>query len=157
MKTNEVPRVNTPQGGWIGEMPGPFLSACTEPLVEGAPDLRGTWRAVEVTMDGAPAPDGLPLWNHVERIEQAGARAIVTSDGIIHDFVVVDGTFENGCIDVAAIDKTTPIVVAATYEDGVFTLRPRDMENVVVRRWREGDRLGWDYNGYFRMILERID
>lgn len=156
MKANEIPRVKTPAGGWTGDMPGPFLSACTEPLVEGAPDLRGTWRPVEVTVNGGPAPRELPMWNHVERIEQAGNRAIVTSDGVIHDFIV-DGTHENGCHDVAAVDMVTPIVVAGSYEDGVFVLRPQGMDGVEVRRWREGGRLGWDYAGMFRMVMERID
>jgi len=68
----DLPRVNTPPGGWHGEMPGPFLAACTDPPAAGVPDLRGTWRAQEVLMNGERAPEGLPLWGHVERIEQAG-------------------------------------------------------------------------------------
>ena len=31
-------------------MPAPILAGCTEPLVAGAPDLRGTWRADAVTV-----------------------------------------------------------------------------------------------------------
>ena len=157
VNVNELPRINTPTGGWTDEMPGPFLSSCSDPLVEGAPDLRGTWRAVSVTMKGEDAPRELPLWKHVERIEQAGDRIIITSDGVVHDFIHADGTPENGCHDVAAIDMTTRIVVAAAYEDGVFVLRPQGMDGTEVRRWREGDRLGWDYAGIFRMLLERID
>ena len=157
MNVNEVPRVNTPTGGWSDEMPRPFLSSCSDPLVEGAPDLRGTWRPVSVTVNGGEAPRELPLWKHVERIEQAGDRIIITSDGVVHDFIHVDGTDENGCHDVAAADKTTRIVVAASYEDGVFVLRPRGMEGTEVRRWREGEHLAWDYAGMFRMLLERID
>ena len=62
--TSDIPRVNTPTGGWHGEMPGPFLSECTEPLSADAPDLRGTWRPIEVLMNGEPAPKELPLWKH---------------------------------------------------------------------------------------------
>ena len=153
--STELPRVHTPEGGWHGEMPGPFLSGCTDPLANGVPDLRGTWKAAEVTMNGGPAPEGLPLWNHVERIEQAGRRVTITAGHIIHDFPAVDGTFENGCHDVMEMDLTTPIVVAASFEDGVLVLRPQGMPGVEVRRWLDGADLMWDYHGVFRMRLSR--
>lgn len=153
----DLPRVNTPPGGWHGEMPGPFLAACTDPPAAGVPDLRGLWKAHEVLMNGERAPEGLPLWGHVERIEQAGWRVIITGGRIIHDFPAVDGTFENGCHDVMEVDLTTPIVVAASFEDGAMVLRPRDLPGVVVRRWLEGETLLWDYNGIFLMRLVRTD
>lgn len=149
-------RIHTPTGGWTGEMPGPFLTNNCDGLVDGAPDLRGTWRPVAVSMNGEPAPKELPLWSHVERIEQCGARVIVTSDGIIHDFPIADGTVENGCHDVAAIDKITPIRVAGSFENGVFILRPEDMPGVEVHRWRDGDYLMWKYHTMFEMKMERI-
>jgi hypothetical protein len=96
----------------------------------------------------------IPLWRHVERIEQAGQRVTLTSDGIIHDFPIVDGTFENGCHDVAAADFATPIVVAASYEDGVLVLRPQGMDGVEVRRWRDGEHLMWSYHSAFVMKME---
>ena len=154
--TSDVPRVNTPAGGWHGEMPGPFLSECNEPLSADAPDLRGTWRPIEVTMNGEPAPKELPLWNHVERIEQAGRRVIVTAGHVIHDFPIVDGTFENGCHDVFEMDLTTPLIVAASYEDGVLVLRPKDLEGIEVRRQRDGEFLLWQYHTAFTMKMERI-
>ncbi|MBM3718174.1 MAG: hypothetical protein FJW53_04285 [Actinobacteria bacterium] len=157
MKASDLPRVNTPEGGWKGEMPGPFLVACDEPITEGFPDLRGTWKPVELVVNGEPAPADVPLWQHVERIEQAGSRVTITSGGVIHDFPSVDGTFENGCHDVAAMDFTTPIIVAASFEDGVLVLRPRGLEGVEVRRWRDGEHLTWDYHGAFTMRLARID
>lgn len=157
MRAADIARVNTPDGGWKGEMPGPFLTPCTEPIADGLPDLRGTWQPVEIWVNGETAPPEVPLWQHVERIEQAGPRVVITSDGIIHDFPVADGSFDNGCHDVAAMDFTTPIVVAASFEDGVLVLRPQGMEGVEVRRWRDGDHLAWDYHGAFRMRLARID
>lgn len=157
MRAADIARVNTPDGGWKGEMPGPFLTSCTEPIADGLPDLRGTWQPVEIWVNGETAPPEVPLWQHVERIEQAGPRVVITSDGIIHDFPVADGSFDNGCHDVAAMDFTTPIVVAASFEDGVLVLRPQGMEGVEVRRWRDGDHLAWDYHGAFRMRLARID
>ena len=153
--STEIPRITTPAGGWKGEMPGPFLAECTDIPVEMAPDLRGTWRPIEVTVNNEPAPTNFPLWNHVERIEQAGQRVTLTSDGIIHDFLLVDGSFENGCHDVAAADFTTPIVVAASYEDGVLVLRPQGMEGIEVRRWRDGEHLMWSYHSAFVMKMER--
>jgi hypothetical protein len=91
---------------------------------------------------------------HVERIEQSGARVVVTSDGIIHD-MVVDGTVDHGVHDVMAHDFTTPIVVVATFEDGVHVLRPEGAPGMEVRRWREGDQLVWRYHTIFTARLER--
>lgn len=135
-------------------MPEAFLTECTDAIIDSAPDLRGTWTPIEVTINGEPAPADVPLWRHVERIEQAGQRVTLTSDGIIHDFPVVDGTFENGCHDVAAADFTTPIVVAASYEDGVLVLRPQGMVGIEVRRWRDGEHLMWSYHSAFVMKME---
>ena len=79
----------------------------------------------------------------VTRIEQAGDRIIVIGGGVVHD-MRCDGTLENGVRDVAEFDKSTEIIVAASYEDGVHVLRPQGM-NFEVRRWREGAHLMWDY------------
>ena len=151
----DIARVTTPTGGWTGEMPGPFLPANDE-LAPNIPDLRGTWRALDVQVNGETAPKDFPLWSHVERIEQSGTRVIVTAGGIIHDFLIADGTIENGCHDVAAADKTTPIRVAGSFEDGVFVLRPEDLPGVEVRRWLDGDNLMWQYHTMFHMRLERV-
>lgn len=103
-------------------MPPPILAACTEPLTEGAPDLRGMWRTTSVEVDGQPAPTDHPAYRHVERIEQCGDRIVITTGGVIHD-MRCDGTEEDGVHDVAEFDFTTPITEVATYEDGVHTLR----------------------------------
>lgn len=150
----DIPTAHTPAGGYGAEMPPPVLAGCAEPLVEGAPDLRGTWRVVDVQANGAQLPQALPIWKHVERIEQAGDRVIVTAGGVVHD-MRADGTYEHGVRDVAAADFKTQIVVAATYEDGVLVLRPQGMPGVEVRRWREGDQLFWRYDTRFTARLER--
>jgi hypothetical protein len=153
---SHIPVAHTPPGGYGTEMPPPVLDGCTQSLPAGAPDLRGTWTVVDArTDDGLLAADH-PIWHHVERIEQAGDRVVVTTSGIIHD-MVVDGTYENGVHDVAAIDFTTPIEVAASYEDGVLVLRPKDMPGVEVRRWREGDALLWRYHTLFTTRSVRVD
>ena len=153
---HDIPRANTPPGGYGTEMPPAVLLGCTDPLVAEAPDLRGLWRVIDGEVDGAPLPADHPIRRHVERIEQAGARVVVTGGGVVHD-MVADGTHENGLDDVMVHDFTTPLVVAASYEDGVLVLRPRDLPGVEVRRWRDGDHLLWSYHTLFTTRLERID
>lgn len=146
-----IPVAHTPSGGWT-TMPAPVLAGCTEPLVAGAPDLRGMWRVVEVDVAGQPDPTHRAL-GHVQRVEQCGDRLVVTAGGIIHD-MRNDGTEANGVNDVAEADKTTPITVVATYEDGVHVLRPVGLPVEVTRR-RDGDDLIWTYLG-FTARLERL-
>lgn len=153
---HEIPTAHTPPGGYGAEMPPPILEGCTDPLAAGAPDLRGTWAVVDGESDGRPLPADHPIRNHIERIEQAGDRVVVTAAGVIHD-MVADGTYESGVRDVMAADLTTPIEVAAAFEDGVLVLRPRGPGDVEVRRWREGDQLVWRYHVLFTVRMERID
>jgi hypothetical protein len=156
ISARDIPKAHTPPGGYGTEMPPPILTGCEEPLVDGAPDLRGTWKVVSGESNGEPLVPGHPILEHVERIEQAGDRVVVTSSGIIHD-MFVDGTHESGVNDVLVADLTTPLVVAATFEEGVLVLRPRDLPGVEVRRWREGDQMVWQYSSMFTTRLERID
>jgi hypothetical protein len=154
MLAQDIPVAHTPPGGWTF-MPPPVLAGCTEPLVEGAPDLRGTWRTVAVEVDGGPAPPGHPAYDIVQRIEQAGDRLVVTASGVVHD-MRCDGSEEHGVHDVAEFDHATPITVVATYEDGVHVLRPVGLPGVEVTRRRDGDHLIWTYLG-FTARLERVD
>ncbi|MDH3679659.1 MAG: hypothetical protein OEV40_06870 [Acidimicrobiia bacterium] len=139
-----VPVAFTPPRGWT-EWPPPILAGCTEPRADGAPDLDGYWRTVEVLVDGEVAL-GHPALGHVQRIEQRGDRVVVTGGGIIHD-MRCDGTVERGVHDVAEFDKSTEIHVVASYEDGVHVLRPQGMD-IEVRRRRDGELLVWDYLGF---------
>ncbi len=153
----DIPTARTPEGGYGDEMPPPFLAGCDDPLPTGAPDLRGTWKTVDASaLDGSALPPDHPIHAHVERIEQAGDRVIVTSSGVVHD-MIADGTYERGVNDVMASDFTTAITVAATFEDGALVLRPRGLDGVEVRRWREGEQLVWRYHTLFEARLERID
>jgi hypothetical protein len=142
---DHIPVAHTPDRGWTGAMPAPVLATCTEPVVDGAPDLAGLWEVVEVEAKGEVVP-GHPALGAVQRIEQCGDRLVVTASGIIHD-MRVDGTEENGVHDVAEFDYTTPIDVVATYEDGVHVLRPVGLPLEITRR-RDGDQLVWDYVGF---------
>ncbi len=136
---------HTPPGGYGTEFPSPILAGCTEELVDGAPDLRGTWEVAEVTADGGVLADH-PALGSVQRIEQCGDRLVVTGGGIVHD-MRCDGTEEHGVHDVAEFDMRTSITVVASYEDGVHVLRPVGIPIEVTRR-REGSDMIWDYLGF---------
>jgi hypothetical protein len=142
---DDVPVAHTPTGGYGADVPAPVLAGCGEPLVGGAPDLRGWWEVVEVVVDDRPVTDHAAL-GHVQRVEQAGDRLVVTGGGIVHD-MRCDGTVEHGVHDVAELDKTTPITVVARYEDGVHVLRPVGLP-IEVRRWRDGADMRWQYLGF---------
>jgi hypothetical protein len=154
ISVRDVPTAYTPPGGYGAVMPPPVLAGCTEPLVEGAPDLRGTWHAIDATANGAPLAPDHPMRSHMERIEQAADRVVVTAGGIVHD-MVADGTDEHGVHDVMASDFATPIVVAASFEAGRLVLRPQGLPGVEVCRWREGDELVWQYHTLFTVRLRR--
>jgi hypothetical protein len=149
----DIPVAHTPAGGWSGEFPEPILAGCTDPIVDGAPDMRGMWKVIDVLVDGAPIPEHRIL-GAVQRIEQCGDRVAITAGGIIHD-MRCDGTEEHGVNDVAEFDKQTPITVVATFEDGVHVLRPVGIP-IEVKRWRDGDDLMWQYVG-FTCRLTRLD
>jgi hypothetical protein len=153
--TADVPVAHTPPGGYGDTFPPEVLAGCTDAVPDGAPDLRGTWRVVDATDgDGVELPADHRIRRHVERIEQAGRRVVVTGGGVIHD-MVVDGSYEHGVNDVMAADFTTPISVAATYEAGALVLRPKDLPGVEVLRWRDGAQLVWRYHTLFTARLER--
>ncbi len=152
MNVADIPVTHTPPGGWSGEFPEPVLAGCTDPIVDGAPDMRGMWKVVEVQVDGAQIHEHRIL-GAIQRIEQCGDRVTITAGGIIHD-MRCDGTAEHGVNDVAEFDKQTPITVVATFEEGVHVLRPVGLP-IEVKRWRDGDDLMWQYVG-FTCRLSRI-
>jgi hypothetical protein len=144
MKADAIPVTTTPPGGYGDRFPDPVLGSCTEAIVDGAPDMRGMWQVVEVREDGASVP-AHRLLGSVQRIEQCGDRVTITAGGIIHD-MRCDGTEAHGVNDVAEFDKTTPITVVATFEDGAHVLRPVGLP-IEVKRWLDGDDLVWQYVG----------
>ena len=151
---DDLPVAHTPAGGYGTSVPPPVLAGCDEPLVDGAPDLRGIWRVVSVLRGGTPVDDH-PALSSVQRIEQCGNRLVVTGGGIIHD-MQCDGTEDHGVHDVFEGDLTTPITVVASYEDGVHVLRPVGLPGIEVTRRIEGAHLVWSYLG-FDATLERTD
>ena len=87
-----------------------------------------------------------PGVGHIQRVEQADDRVVVTGGGVVHD-MRCDGTLDHGVHDVAEFDKVTVIRVVATYEDGVHVLRPQGMD-IEVKRWRDGEDMMWQYVGF---------
>ena len=155
---NETPVAHTPAGGYGTSFPPLILSGCTEPLVIGAPDLRGIWKTISATRGGQPVTADDRLMSYTERIEQCGNRIVDCGGGTIAD-ARADGTEENGVHDVSAFDFKTPIHVVATYEDNSFVLRPVGIPGIEVRRHLDSDgRMIWtrpDMGG-IRVVLERI-
>lgn len=156
--SHSFPVAHTPTGGYGREFPPLVMPGCTEALVDGAPDLRGTWRVVSATRGGEPVPAGDRLLSYTERIEQAGNRIVDCGGGTIAD-CRADGTEENAVHDVSAFDFVTPIHVVATYEDGAFVLRPVGIPGIEVTRRLDGHgRMIWtrpDMGGMVA-VLERI-
>jgi hypothetical protein len=156
MSVDDIPVAHTPTGGYGDELPPPILAGCVEPLVDGAPDLRGQWRVVAVDVKGKSAPDDHPAFGVVQRIEQCGDRVVISASGVIHD-MRCDGSEANGVHDVMQSDFETPITVVASYEDGRHMLRPTGMPpEVSVTRALDGSQMVWDYAGLFTARCDRI-
>lgn len=153
-RASAIPVAHTPAGGYVGAMPEPVLAGCDDPLASDAPDLRGTWEVAELYVDGHAAPTDHPAWSHVERIEQAADRIVITGGGVVHDFRA-DGVLAHGVHDVMAADHSTPVHVTATFEDGVLVLHPDGMPGVIVRRWIDSDELVFSYAGLFEARMRR--
>ena len=141
-KAADIPLDGTEPGATLDVWPPRTLDECREPLAAGVPDLRGVWEVYKGRMSG-----------HVERIEQAGNRIVITTGGLVHD-MFADGSLENGVDDVAGIGGRR-IRVAATFEDGVHKLRPLAKKVVAVTRRLDGDEMIWRY-GPFRNRLGRL-
>jgi len=152
LSADDIPVVHTPPGYWK-TMPPAVLTQCNEPLVEGAPDMRGLWKVVEAKANGQPVDQ---MMGGVQRIEQCGNRVIVAGGGVTHD-MRADGTYENGVNDIGEPStEGRAISVAAFFENGVHVLRPKGVNITVEREMRDGD-LIWRYGPVMSLRLERVD
>ncbi len=155
---DDIPVAHTPPGGFGDTFPAPVLAGCTEPLVDGAPDLRGLWKAIAAERAGVPVAPEDRILTYVERIEQCGDRIVDMGGGTIAD-ARADGTEANGVHDVWVFDFTTPIHVIASYEDGVFVLRPVGIPGLeVTRRLDDTGHMVWTRpdQGGLVVTLERV-
>jgi hypothetical protein len=152
---DDIPVAHTPPvfGGYGRTFPPPVLKTCTEPLVAGAPDLRGIWKVIE--HNGKPPEPSSRFSTYAERIEQCGDRIVDMGGGTVAD-ARADGTEKNAVHDVSVRDFKTPIVAIASYENGVFILRPKGTDRE-VRRWLDDKgRLNWTRPDYGHLILVKI-
>ena len=146
----QIPKGNTP-GCSYKHFPLPVLHRCTEPLTGQAADIRGLWRAISGRI------------GHVERIEQCGARTVVTAAGIIHDSgpnatagFNTDDT-EGGVLFTIGSREYCPRTSAGMFwKDGVLEFRIFGWGPVVVRRYLDGEHLIWEYADGSVTKLERI-
>ena len=154
---DDIPVAHTPDGGWQGDMPPPVLAGCNQPLAPGAPDLRGTWRAYAVEVEGKPAHDH-PMIGQEQRIEQCGDRVVITAGRVVHD-MRADGTLEHGVKDVAGADLSQKIQVAALFTDGRLDLHPFGVDPnrpaPVTRAIVDGE-LEWFY-GPLKVRLRQVE
>jgi len=136
----EIPKGNTP-GCSYDHFPLPVLAECTEPLPEGADDIRGLWVGVEGGHTG-----------HVERVEQCGSRVVVTASGIIHD----GGPNSTGGLTSNDTEGQVLFVIgereycartsaSMIWNDGVLDFHVFGWGPVVVRRYMDREQLIWEY------------
>ena len=135
----EIPKGNTPGCGY-DHFPLPVLRDCTEPLADGATDIRGLWQVVSGKV------------GHIERVEQCGSRVVVTTAGLIHDSGPNStGGFNSndtqGSVLFMIGDKEyCPRTSAgALWNQGVLEFRVLGWGPIVVRRYLEDEQLVWEY------------
>ena len=136
----DIPKGNTPGCGYK-HFPLPILADCTEPLVAGAADIRGLWIGVEGGHVG-----------HVERVEQCGARTVVTTAGIIHDYGPnstlgenTDDTEGSVLFSIGDSDYCPRSSASMVWNEGVLDFHALGWGPVVVRRYLDQGQLIWEY------------
>ena len=145
----DIPHAYTPGCGYT-RFPQPILKGCTEPLSEGADDIRGLWQTVGEGGRG----------NHVERIEQCGNRVVVTSSGLIHD-LTSDMQWYGASDDVRPLSigplmfcirtSATTKWVDKKLQFYAFKYGPH-----VVSRYIKDGIYQWDYPSFGNTNMERI-
>lgn len=147
----DIPKGNTP-GCSYQHFPLPILAECTEPLVEGAADIRGLWLGVAGGHVG-----------HVERVEQCGRRTVITSSGIIHDAGPNSTLGENsndteGGVSFIIADQEYCSRTSASmiWNDGVLDFHVFGWGPIVVKRYLDGEELIWEYADGSVTRMERL-
>jgi hypothetical protein len=150
LSATDIPKGNTP-GCAYERFPLPILSECTEPLVDGAEDIRGLWQATSGNV------------GHVERIEQCGSRTVITTAGIIHDMGPnsTGGLGSNdteGSVFFVARGKDYCMRTSAhsTWRNGQLEFNVFGWGPVVVRRYPDGDDVIWEYADGSTTRMKRI-
>ena len=148
---HEIPKGNTP-GCSYSHFPLPVLADCSDPLIEGAADIRGLWLGVEGGHVG-----------HVERVEQCGRRVVVTSSGLIHDSGPNSTLGENtndtegGALFILGDKEYCPRTSASMiWNEGVRDFHVFGWGPVVVKRYMDGEQLIWEYADGTTTRMDRI-
>ena len=139
-RARDIPKGNTP-GCAYTHFPLPVLAQCTEPLAQGADDIRGLWRVVEGARTG-----------HVERVEQCGSRVVVTAAGIIHDYgpnstAGLNTNDTEGSVLFTFGEREFCMRTSASmiWEEGVLNFYAFGWGPQVVKRYSDGEQLVWEY------------
>jgi hypothetical protein len=150
-QAQDIPKANTP-GCSYSHFPLPILAACTEPLAEGAQDIRGLWQGVAGGHTG-----------HVERIEQCGSRTVITTAGIIHDYGPnstahwnTDDTEGSVLFTIGSREYCMRTSASMIWDGGVLNFHAFGWGPVVVRRYLDGEQLIWEYADGSATRMERI-
>jgi hypothetical protein len=148
----DIAKGNTP-GCAYEHFPLPILADCTEPLSDGADDIRGLWQAVSGKHIG-----------HVERIEQCGRRVVITTSGIIHDYgpnstlgeTTNDTEGMNFAIHIAGKKLCPRTSASMIWQNGVLNFHPFGFGPTAVRRYMENNQLIWEYLDGTQTRMNRI-
>ena len=151
LRAADIPKGNTPGCGY-DYFPLPILSACTEPLPAEADDIRGVWRGVSGGHLG-----------HVERIEQCGSRVVVTTSGLIHDYgpnstggLNTNDTEGSVLFTLRGEEHCLRTSASMIWEDKTLNFYAFGWGPRVVRRYRDGDELIWEYVDGSVTRMERL-
>ena len=146
----DIAKGNTP-GCAYDHFPLPILRQCTEPLAEGAADIRGLWIGVSGKV------------GHVERVEQCGSRVVVTSSGLIHDSGpnssggYNSNDTEGNVTFLLGDQEYCPRTSAGMFwNKGILDFKVFGWGPVVVRRYLSGEQLVWEYADGSTTYMDRI-
>lgn len=151
LRAANIPKGNTPGCGY-DHFPLPVLAACTEPLPAEADDIRGLWHGVSGGHLG-----------HVERIEQCGSRVVVTTSGLIHDYgpnstsgLNTNDTEGSVLFTVRGEEHCLRTSASMIWEEKTLNFYAFGWGPRVVRRYRDGDELIWEYLDGSVTRMERL-
>ena len=146
----DIAKGNTP-GCAYDHFPLPILRQCTEPLAEGAADIRGLWIGVSGKV------------GHIERVEQCGSRVVVTSSGLIHDSGpnstggYNSNDTEGNVTFLLGDQEYCPRTSAGMFwNKGILDFKVFGWGPVVVRRYLSGEQLVWEYADGSTTYMDRI-
>ncbi|WP_164117349.1 hypothetical protein [Sphingorhabdus sp. Alg239-R122] len=150
----DIAKGNTP-GCAYDHFPLPILAKCTEPLVEGADDIRGLWIGVN--------GDENAKVGHVERVEQCGDRTVITTAGIIHDsgsnktgHFNTDDTEGSVLFTIGGKEYCNRTSASMKWRAGKLDFNVFGWGPVAVRRYMDGEQLVWEYADGSITRMDRI-